>query len=100
MLTSILPHLNDWAITLAWILTTLQPFDYLQGDCPDHSQIQALTLKIQTCLSNGQRQHRDTKGIGCGNMPSILTIVEKTTDNNKQTNQVDSFGRRIKKVDL
>jgi hypothetical protein len=79
---------------------TQQPFDYLQGDYLDRLQICILTLKTQTHLNNGQKWHKDTKGTGCGNMPSIPIMVEQTINNKEQTKQVDSFGRRTKEIDL
>ena len=97
---NILLCLNTWATVLEWTLTTLQPFNYLWGDCLDHSWTHALISKTQIHLNNGQRWHKDTRETSYGNMPSIPIRVEQITDNNKQTNQVDSFGRGIKEINL
>jgi hypothetical protein len=81
-------------------LTTQQPSDYSQGDYLNHLQIHASISKTQTCLNNGQKQHKDTKGIGCRNVPSIPIIVEQIANNNDQTSQAASFGKGIKEIDL
>jgi hypothetical protein len=92
------PCLNTSVTVQEWTSTTQQPSDYLQGDYLDRLQICALILKTQTCSNNGQKLYKDTKGIGCGNTPSIPIMVEQIADNNDQTSQVASFGKGIKEI--